>query len=159
MSHFSDTYQHLQEVNPDSGKTLLQEEFDRLGTIRTMVKKSSFVETVKPKGGNGRHRKCNFLMLSPFHSSCVSIPFQLSVSFQLSISFCLHSNCVSIPFQLSLSPFHSNCVSIPFQSSPYQRKRTEVQHTMLTMWTATTSPTCSSWLMDLMWSPSLSSGR
>jgi hypothetical protein len=58
---FMDSYSKLQSSNPSSPtKMLLGEEFQRLGTVKTMVKKSSFQNRIKVKGAPQRH----------FHSSC-----------------------------------------------------------------------------------------
>ena len=40
----------MKEVNKETGRPLLEEEFDRLTTVRTMVLKSSFMQRVKLKG-------------------------------------------------------------------------------------------------------------
>ncbi len=60
LSTFSDSYQGLQEVNPASGLTLLEEEFRRIGSVKTMTKRSSFQQKIKNKGAPQRH----------FNSSC-----------------------------------------------------------------------------------------
>ncbi len=67
LSTFSDSYQGLQEMNPASGLTLLEEEFRRIGCVKTMTKRSSFQQKIKNKGAPQRH----------FNSSCecVSQPF------------------------------------------------------------------------------------
>ncbi len=60
LSTFSDSYQSLQEINPVSGLTLLEEEFRRIGCVKTMTKRSSFQQKIKNKGAPQRH----------FNSSC-----------------------------------------------------------------------------------------
>lgn len=59
---FMDSYSKLQSSSPSSSpsKLLLGEEFQRLGAVKTMVKKSSFQNRIKIKGAPQRH----------FHSSC-----------------------------------------------------------------------------------------
>ena len=54
LSDFPTSYEQLKEVNRKTGRSLLEEEFDRLTTVRTMVLKSSFVQRVKLRGN---HRK------------------------------------------------------------------------------------------------------
>ncbi len=60
LSTFSDSYKSLQEMNPVSGLTLLEEEFRRIGCVKTMTKRSSFQQKIKNKGAPQRH----------FNSSC-----------------------------------------------------------------------------------------
>ena len=55
LSDFPTSYEQLKEVNKETGKSLLEEEFDRLTTVRTMVMKSSFVQRVKLKGDHRRN--------------------------------------------------------------------------------------------------------
>lgn len=60
------SYEQLKEVNKETGKSLLEEEFDRLTTVRTMVSKSLFVQRVKLKGdGNKNTSKFTLLLVFP----------------------------------------------------------------------------------------------
>lgn len=61
LGNFSSNYQDLQEINKDTGRSLVEEEFLRLGTVRTMVKKSSFLQKVMPKLQIGNHQGSEFL--------------------------------------------------------------------------------------------------
>ncbi len=62
LKGFMDSYSRMQSGSPPGspGKSLLGEEFQRLGAVKTMVKKSSFQKRIKMKGAPQRH----------FHSSC-----------------------------------------------------------------------------------------
>ena len=57
-------------IQKEHSGVLLQDEFDRLGAVKTMVKKSSFENRLQIKGAPQRH----------FHSSCESVSIVLSVS-------------------------------------------------------------------------------
>lgn len=63
LGDFASIYEKLREVNPDSKKTMIDEEYSRLGTVKTMVKKSSFQKRLKRKGEPPRHfeSSCEFL--------------------------------------------------------------------------------------------------
>ena len=55
LSDFPTSYEQLKEVNRETGRFLLEEEFDRLTTVRTMVLRSSFVQRVKLRINNRRN--------------------------------------------------------------------------------------------------------
>ena len=60
LTDFKSLYEKLREVNPESKKTLMDEEYSRLGQVKTMVKKSAFQRRLRRKGEPPRH----------FESSC-----------------------------------------------------------------------------------------
>lgn len=62
VDKFMQSYAEMQkqEGGTASGPSLLDEEFQRLGLVKTMVKKSSFQNRIRVKGAPQRH----------FHSSC-----------------------------------------------------------------------------------------
>ena len=60
LTGFTSLYEKLRAVNPESKKTLMDEEYSRLGQVKTMVKKSAFQKRLKRKGEPPRH----------FESSC-----------------------------------------------------------------------------------------
>ena len=60
LTDFTSLYENLQAVNPESKKTRIDEEYSRLGQVKTMVKKSAFQKRLKRKGEPPRH----------FESSC-----------------------------------------------------------------------------------------
>ena len=55
LSDFPKSYEQLKEVNKETGRSLLEEEFDRLTTVRTMVLKRYFVQRVKLRGNHRRN--------------------------------------------------------------------------------------------------------
>jgi protein tyrosine phosphatase len=54
LSEFSHSFQHLQQKNKETGRSLLEEEHQRLGKVKTMAKMSSFIQRVKQKGPTNR---------------------------------------------------------------------------------------------------------
>ena len=58
VDKFMTSYRELQAGH--AGPDVLQDEFERLGRVKTMVKKSSFQNRIRIKGAPQRH----------FHSSC-----------------------------------------------------------------------------------------
>jgi protein tyrosine phosphatase len=54
LSDFSQSYQSLQQESKETGKTTLEEEYARLGSVKTMSKASTFVQRVKQKGPTNR---------------------------------------------------------------------------------------------------------
>lgn len=51
MLDFPFNYQQLQAPSSHGSQTtLLYEEYDRLGSVRTIIRKSAFVKRVRPKG-------------------------------------------------------------------------------------------------------------
>ena len=62
LSDFPTSYEQLKEVNKETGRPLLEEEFDRLTTVRTMVLKSSFIQRVKLKGDS--RKECGKCLVS-----------------------------------------------------------------------------------------------
>ena len=60
LDKFMTSYRDLQQGGSSDGKFVLEDEFHRLGRVKTMVKKSSFQNRIRIKGAPQRH----------FHSSC-----------------------------------------------------------------------------------------
>ena len=60
ITEFNDSYRSLKEVNPETEGMFLEEEFGRIGGVKTMTKRSSFQQKIKQKGAPQRH----------FNSSC-----------------------------------------------------------------------------------------
>lgn len=60
LTDFTSLYEKLQVVNPKSNKAMIDEEYSRLGQVKTMVKRSAFQKRLKRKGEPPRH----------FESSC-----------------------------------------------------------------------------------------
>jgi protein tyrosine phosphatase len=54
LAEFSHSHQQLQQRSSETGRTLLEEEFARLGSVKTMSKASTFVQRVKQKGPTNR---------------------------------------------------------------------------------------------------------
>ena len=54
LAEFPHSYQHLQQKNKETGQTLLEEEYSRLGSVKTMSKTSTFIQRVKQKGPTNR---------------------------------------------------------------------------------------------------------
>ena len=54
LSDFSQSYQQLQQKSKETGKTVLEGEYGRLGSVKTMSKASTFVHRVKQKGPTNR---------------------------------------------------------------------------------------------------------
>ena len=77
LTEFRKCLERLQQVNGESGQTLLSEEFDRLGTVKTMVKKSSFQQRIKRKGAPPRHfdSSCEWEWFSSTHTHRVACKF------------------------------------------------------------------------------------
>ena len=69
----------MKEVNKETGRPLLEKEFDRLTTVRTMVLKSSFIQRVKLKGDTKKGESFQFDSFQ-IYSSLIPSPAQLSVA-------------------------------------------------------------------------------
>ena len=78
LDDFTSLYEKLREVNPESKKTLMDEEYGRLGQVKTMVKRSAFQKRLKRKGEPPRHfeSSCELptIMLDNVHT-CTKLPY------------------------------------------------------------------------------------
>ena len=90
LTDFTSLYEKLRAVNPESKKTLMDEEYSRLGQVKTMVKRSAFQKRLKRKGEPPRHfeSSCELHM----QCTCTTCPQALSSSqlfniFVVSVSF------------------------------------------------------------------------
>ena len=54
VSDFPPSYKQLQQETRETGRTMLEEEYRRLGTVKTMSKASTFIQRVKQKGPTNR---------------------------------------------------------------------------------------------------------
>ena len=55
ISEFSKDYVNLQLINGETGVSLVEEEFQKLNSVKTMISKSSFINKVKPNAGSLLH--------------------------------------------------------------------------------------------------------
>ena len=79
LNDFTSLYEKLREVNPASKKTLMDEEYSRLGQVKTMVKKSAFQKRLKRKGEPPRHfeSSCEYTMMEIYARRVYIYPYTI----------------------------------------------------------------------------------